>query len=261
MRRDEYERLYALEERHWRSRGIRSLVHRALAATREEAAGSPPRVLEAGCGTGYLALELGARMAVTGVDASAPALAYCRRRGLSRLARADVQSLPFADASFDAVVSIDVLYHRDVADDAAALAELARVCRPGGRVVLVLAAYEWMRSAHDAVVHTARRYTRGRVRALAAAAGLVPERIGYFNTAVLPLAALRRLWRGNAAAPASDLELPPPPLNALAGAWLALEAAAAIHLGLPFGLSVFAALRRPEGWGLRSDLRHASSRQ
>ena len=241
----EYERLYALEERHWRSRGIRRLVRRALAATLAEAGAARPRVLEAGCGCGALALALEDRMDVTGVDASPHALACCRRRGLPRLVRAGVEALPFADACFDAVVSIDVLYHRAVADDAAALAELGRVCRPGGQVVLVLAAYEWMRSAHDAVVHTARRYTRRGVLALAASAGLAPERVGYFNSAVLPLAALRRLWRGSDAEPASDLGLPPEPLNALAASWLALEAELAARVSLPFGLSVFAVLRRP----------------
>jgi SAM-dependent methyltransferase len=239
----EYERLFAFEERHWRSRGIRRLVLRALAPMLAEAE-SEPRVLEAGCGCGYLALALGERMHVTGVDASARALAYCRRRGLRRLVRADVQALPFADGGFDAVVSVDLLYHREVADDAAALAELGRVCRPGGRVVLLVAAYEWMRSPHDAVVHTARRYTRGAVVALAERAGLVPEHVGYFNTAVLPLAAARRLWRGRDAEPASDLGLPREPVNALAAAWLALEARAATRVRLPFGLSVFAALRR-----------------
>ena len=240
----EYERLFALEERHWRARGIRQLVLRALAPTLDEAESEPLRVLEAGCGCGYLALALGERMKVTGIDASAHALAYCRRRGLERLLRADVQALPFGDGHFDAVVSVDVLYHRAVADDAAALAELGRVCRPGGRVVLVLAAYEWMRSTHDAVVHTARRYTRRTVAALAETAGLVPERVGYFNTAVLPLAAARRLWR-RGAEPASDLRLTFKPVNELAAAWLGLEARLATRVRLPFGLSVFAALRRP----------------
>jgi ubiquinone/menaquinone biosynthesis C-methylase UbiE len=241
----EYDRLYAFEERHWRSRAIRRLVHRALAGTLAEARPGRPRVLEAGCGCGYLALSLGKRMDVLGLDASPAALHYCRRRGLRQLARADVQTLPFADGSFDAAVSIDVLYHRAVADDAAALAELGRVCRPGGRVILVLAAYEWMRSSHDEVVHTARRYTTRGVRALATAVGLLPEHVTHFNAAVLPLAVARRLWRGRAPAPASDLGLPPAPLNALAGAWLALEVAAAARVGLPFGLSVFATLRKP----------------
>lgn len=251
MEPSEYERTYAIEQHHWRSRGIRRLVRRSLAPL--VAGAARPRVLEAGCGCGYLALELGARMDVTAVDASPHALAACRRRGLPRLARADIGALPFVDAAFDAVVSIDALYHRAVADDAAALAELGRVCRPGGRVVLLLAAYEWMRSAHDLAVHTARRYTRRSVRRLAAAAGLAPERTGYFNAAVLPLAAARRLWRGRGFAPASDLGLPPAPLNALASAWLALEAEAALRVALPFGLSVFALLRRPAAGRSRAE--------
>ena len=91
-------------------------------------------ILEAGCGTGLIldGLSRIARRAV-GVDISAGMLEKARARGLEVL-KGSVTDLPFADDSFDAVVSFKVLAH--VPDLRRALAECARVTRPGGTLVL-----------------------------------------------------------------------------------------------------------------------------
>ena len=91
-------------------------------------------ILEAGCGTG-LVLEGLARLArrAVGVDISAGMLEKARERGLE-VVKGSVTDLPFTDDSFDAVVSFKVLAH--VADLRRALAECARVTRPGGILVL-----------------------------------------------------------------------------------------------------------------------------
>jgi SAM-dependent methyltransferase len=106
------------------------------------------RVLEVGCGTGILWRENAERIppgvSLTLSDLSAGMLAEARAQ-LSGLApppdfrEADVQSLPFPNASFDAALSSHMLYH--VPDRARALRELARVLRPGGR--LFVATYPW----------------------------------------------------------------------------------------------------------------------
>jgi len=241
---EEYDRLRALEDGHWRFRALRGLLRAALA--RFAPARAPFRLLDAGCGTGGTAAALADLGRVVGVDLHLRALHACRARGLGALARADVASLPFAEALFDAVLSVDVLYHRAVEEDAAALAELARVCRPGGVVLLLLASYEWMHSAHDVAVHTGRRYTRRRVRALARRAGLVPERVSYWCTALFPAAAALRLLRRREAGWESDLHPSPSALGALLSGLLAAESWLALRVPLPFGLSVFAVLRRPE---------------
>jgi ubiquinone/menaquinone biosynthesis C-methylase UbiE len=92
------------------------------------------RVLEAGCGTGLL-LDRLARVAadVTGVDLSRGMLAHARARG-HRVVQADLRFLPFADETFDAVASFKVLAH--VPKPERAVAELARVLKPGGHLVL-----------------------------------------------------------------------------------------------------------------------------
>ena len=93
-------------------------------------------LLDAGCGAGLLALIAslrGARM--TALDASAALLDIVR----ARVPEADVregglEALPFADASFDAVTAVNSVFY--AADIGAAMSELARVVRPGGRVVV-----------------------------------------------------------------------------------------------------------------------------
>jgi ubiquinone/menaquinone biosynthesis C-methylase UbiE len=96
------------------------------------------RVLDAGCGTGYLAAGL--RRArpdvfVAGADLSEGMLANARAVGAEALVQADAGRLPFAATSFDLVVARGVLHH--LPDVAAALREWRRVLRPGGAVVLV----------------------------------------------------------------------------------------------------------------------------
>jgi arsenite methyltransferase len=114
----------------------RALVHEALAAEPGE------RVLDAGCGPGFYVAEILERVgpsgSVVGVDASAPMLAVaakrCEGHANVEFHEGDVTAIPVGDAGFDRVVSVQVLEY--VADIPAALGELFRVLRPGGRVVI-----------------------------------------------------------------------------------------------------------------------------
>ena len=105
----------------------------ALAALAEV---EPRRVLEAGCGRGELAERIAGelRAEVVALDQSERMVELTCARGIEAHA-GDVQELPFPDASFDAAVAAWMLYH--VPDVDRALAELARVLRPGGRLVAV----------------------------------------------------------------------------------------------------------------------------
>jgi len=89
------------------------------------------RVLDVGSGTGHDLLALGAD--AIGIDASLAMCTAARARGTT-VSRAVAGALPFADASFAAVRADRVFEHLD--DPDAALAEMVRVTRPGGRVVI-----------------------------------------------------------------------------------------------------------------------------
>lgn len=101
------------------------------------------RVLDIGCGPGYLTEEIarivGPQGGVRAVDTSEPMIAAAKRRCASyptvEFRHADACTLPYPDASFDAAVAVQVYLF--VPQLAAALAELRRVLRPGGRVIVV----------------------------------------------------------------------------------------------------------------------------
>ncbi len=96
--------------------------------------GANASILEVGIGSGRVALPLvEAGMLVVGVDTARGMLEVARERGITRLVRADGAHLPFAAASFDAVLAVQVLHH--IADWPLALAENLRVLRPGGRML------------------------------------------------------------------------------------------------------------------------------
>jgi ubiquinone/menaquinone biosynthesis C-methylase UbiE len=90
-----------------------------------------------GCGTGNLASRLvdrGLDVAAIDLDPAMVDLARGRLAGRAEVAVASVTALPFADASFDGVVSTLSMHHW--ADKGAGLAEIARVLRPGGRALI-----------------------------------------------------------------------------------------------------------------------------
>jgi SAM-dependent methyltransferase len=93
-------------------------------------------LLDAGCGAGQAAADAAARGAVvTGVDASAPLLVIARRRTpAGDFREGDIEALPVADESFDAVTAFNAVQY--AVDPAAAVLELARACRSGGSVAI-----------------------------------------------------------------------------------------------------------------------------
>ena len=115
-------------------------LYDVLHAILRETLGPAPagaRALDAGCGTGFQSALLdGLGWATHGVDVSAGLLAVARRRlpGVA-LARASLETLPYPDARFDAVVCCGSTLSF-VDDPDRALAELGRVLRPGGRLLL-----------------------------------------------------------------------------------------------------------------------------
>jgi SAM-dependent methyltransferase len=131
-------------------------------------------IVDLGCSTGYLLEELQKlrpRAQLIGVDMIDSGLRTAHQSiPAARLLQADVCALPLADASIDAAVSANLLEHVD--DDEAALSELHRVMRPGGRAVLVVPTSPGSYDYYDRFLGHARRYARGELAAKARRAGM-----------------------------------------------------------------------------------------
>jgi SAM-dependent methyltransferase len=237
--------MYQVERQHWWYAGMESITRAIL--NRWYAPGANLSILDAGCGTGAaLTTYLAEYGTVTGFDISEIALAFCRQRKAQNLARASVTHLPFSSKSFDLVTSFDVLYERAVSDDATSLTEFSRVLVQGGRVLLRLPAYDWLRGQHDIGIHTARRYTASQVRNILRQTGFTIEHLSYANTFLFPAALMKRMteriWPPRT--DQSDLTVSAGPFNRLLQNILSLEAPLVSHIGLPFGLSVIAVGRK-----------------
>ena len=89
-------------------------------------------LLDLGCGAGMLALLKRKGVALTGVDLSDECVAAARRNGYDEAVRSALDALPFADASFDYVVSLDVIGHIPAEEKDVVLREIKRVLRPDG---------------------------------------------------------------------------------------------------------------------------------
>lgn len=129
---DEFSRRYEAERRPNRPDGYHALID-DLEVELVERYGAGKDVLECGVGTGLL-LERIARFSrsAAGIDLSPGMLEKARARGLN-VSEASVTAIPFSDASFDVSCSFKVLAH--VPEIGRALAEMARVTRPGGVVL------------------------------------------------------------------------------------------------------------------------------
>jgi SAM-dependent methyltransferase len=244
MEREQYAVMARREERHWWYAGMRRV---ALATLEHAVAGRRDLlILDAGCGTGGTTRALRRFGRVVGVDLMWEALEPARTYEL-QLARASIEDLPFADATFDVVTSFEVIYHLGVGSDAAALQALRRVLKPGGLLLLRVPAHDWLRGEHDRLVHTRHRYGRPELLEKLGTAGFAIDYVSWANTVLFPPAVAKRLLeRANDhdAAAEPDLWQPPRALNAMLESAVAMEALAIPRrVPLPFGLSLLALAR------------------
>lgn len=207
------------------------------------------RVLETGSATGFHAQCLAERYGWTmfPTDLVPDGLRYAQASGVERLAQADMRTLPFAEGTFDAVVSLDVIVHLERGKESLAFEELARVLRPGGVCIVRVAALDILRSRHSMFAEERQRFTESRLRQCLEKAGLCVVRSTYANSLLLPVALFKfRLWEPLfASKPASGVEPVAAWLNRLLEIPLRIEGAwIDAGLGFPAGQSCLAIAKR-----------------
>lgn len=233
------------ERDHFWFRGFRRFVEPLIA--RAAGGRTTLAILDCGCGTGYNLGLLRRYGRAVGIDLTFSGLEYAARRGERRIAQASATHLPFADEAFDLVTSFDVLYGLPDEAERLAFAEMRRVLRRGGHVLINVAALPSLRGNHSVLGGEVRRYTRGLLAGRLEQHGFAPRRITYTNASILPLVAGVRLVqrvRGHRLS-RQEISVPPEPLNTALSALLAVEAAALRMVNMPLGSSLLAlAVRR-----------------
>jgi SAM-dependent methyltransferase len=242
----EYRIMFETEQEYWWYRGLRVLVNELLA--RYAARDGSTRILDAGCGTGKNLETFLERGDAYGVDIAEQAIHFCHRRGIppERAFVGSVLELPFPNQFFELAFSFDVICN--IQNDVAAMAEIRRTLKHGGRLIAQLPAYEWLWSAHDVAVGHKYRYTAATLRAKLERAGLRVETLTYVNTFLFPFIALLRFARRPAAHAnaASDLVPLPRAVNHALTQLFSAEMRGALDRRMPFGISLLAIARRAD---------------
>jgi SAM-dependent methyltransferase len=240
------------EQEHFWFRGFRWFVRPVVArAVAHQPASARPRILDCGCGTGSNLGMLSSFGQAYGFDLTWRGLQFAREHGKTAIARASIGAIPFGDRTFDLVTSFDVFQCLPDPVERDAIREMARVLKPGGRMVLNVAALEVLRGQHSVFAEEVRRYTPGGVRRLVASAGLDVERLSFVHASLfpimLPVRVLQR-WAGQNGQPESgewEIQVPPAPVNAVLSAAVGLEAVMLRAVNMPFGSSLLCLARKP----------------
>jgi SAM-dependent methyltransferase len=239
------EATYRVEQRHFWWAGLRSFVRPLIA---DALAGRPrPRIL--GCGTGANLVLLGEFGFAAGLDLSLRGLEYALQYGQRRVTQARITEVPFGDAVFDLVTAFDVLYSLSEEDEAVAIAEMFRVLRPGGTLIVNVAALSVLRGNHSLFGAEVRRSTRRRLRGVLSRAGFRIARITYTNAILFPLmlavrTGQRMVGLATPEEAGTDVVVPPRPINAVLTGLLMLEARALRVANMPIGSSLLCVARK-----------------
>jgi SAM-dependent methyltransferase len=236
-----------LEDSFWWYSGMRTILFGVLDPVFGTQA--PGKTLEAGCGTASMALELerryGAKIYPT--DLAAKAIEFARGTNVEQLTQSDVTALPYASRTFDTAVCLDVLVHLRQGCETKAVAELARVLKVNGILVLRVAALNSLRSRHSQFIVEFQRFTRKRLCALLTSSNFSVLRCTYVNSLLMPLALAKfRIWEPLLRKkPESGLATMPVWLNTLFERVLRVEARwLANGHNLPLGQSLIAISRK-----------------
>lgn len=234
-----YQKMAELEKSHWWFVARRIILRKILQSL---ALPAKPQILEIGCGTGGNLDMLGTFGEVTAIEMNEFARRHAQLQSdyciLSGHLPSDIPQLP----AHDLVCLFDVLEH--IPDDFLALQNLRQLVKPNGHLLLTVPAYQWLWGPHDEAHHHQRRYRAGMLRALAERAGWRIQRIGYFNTLLLPLVAIhrtqQRLFAGQKSG--SDMQMPMAWVNLLFRYIFSSEALWLRRHTFPCGVSIIAVL-------------------
>jgi SAM-dependent methyltransferase len=238
---------YRAEQSHFWFRGFRQYVKPMIA--RATAGVASPRILDCGCGTGSNLEMLRPLGDAAGFDLTGTGVAFAHRHG-HRVAQASIGDIPFASGRFDLVTSFDVFQCLPDEVERSAVREMSRVLKPGGWLLLHVAALEMLHGRHSVLSQEVRRYTPSRLRSIVEGGGFRVERLTFDHASLLPILLPVRVWhrlsaRAGASPPGEEeITVPWAPVNGALSALVSLEALALRAINMPIGSSLMCLAQR-----------------
>jgi len=241
MRKNIYQKFYDIEETNWWFKGMHDLLLDLISANLKFHVKS--KLLDIGCGTGLWPKYLSRFGNVYCLDNSREAIKFCAARNLNKLIVGQAEELPYKDECFDFVSAIGVVEHLD--DDQLLLREINRILKPGGYMVLLTSAFDFLWSAHDDLVHHKKRYRKKTIETLLIQAELESLKISYVNSILFPgIAGIRIIQKLINWIPAKNdvtkIFTVSEFLNNLLFKILRLESSLLKHMCFPFGVGIVA---------------------
>lgn len=230
-----------IEDTHWWFEGRRAVIRAVL--RRWLPPGEPRRILDVGCGTGAMLQLLKEFGHVEGLDCSAEALAYSRRRLGDTVPLYQgmlTEGLP-PNRTYEAITAFDILEH--ILDPVPTLRAMRLALAPGGILICTVPAFSFLWGPHDNMNHHYRRYSRRCLTTHLEQAGYRILWASYFNTLLFPPVAVVRLSRrvlGNKEYEKSDFTEVHPLLNWVLANLFAMESWMLSLTSFPFGVSLMA---------------------
>jgi SAM-dependent methyltransferase len=205
------------------------------------------RIVDCGCGTGYNMGMLRPYGRVAGFDLNASGVTTARAAG-SSVVRGDATHAPFASGTFDMATCFDVM--QCLEPDTDVVREMTRMVRPGGFVVVTMAALDILHGDHSLAWQEVRRYTPATARTLFEQAGLRVEKLSFLFGSLFPLMLgvrlVQRVLRPfRTLRTDTDITVPSAPINSLLTAVVIAEARIARRLPAPIGSSLLVVGKKP----------------
>lgn len=251
MERSFLDKYHQIERNHWWFR-VRGFILTDLISGYIRK-GAKKHILNVGAATGRSTELLQPFGEVKSLEFDGPSCEYCREILKLDIVQGSVTELPFTDNSFDLVCAFDVIEH--VEDDALAVRELMRVCKPGGIVFVTVPAFMSLWSSHDEVNFHYRRYQKNVLQSLFSGGRIL--RTTYFNTLLFPLIwVVRKLGnltgRRNKVAKPDNEWMQSKLTDTIFGAIFSLERPLLHNIDFPLGVSLAMLYEKKEIDGLKN---------
>lgn len=209
MEKQLYKKFYEIQSKHWWFRAKKDIIFDVIAQLNLS---TKLDILDVGCGSGLMLLDLSKIGKVYGMDSSVEGLQFCKEIYSGRLELCHLpENVPYSNNSFDLITMLDVLEHID--DDLNSLVSVRNLLKRGGILILTVPANMSLWSNFDVINHHKRRYEFKELTDIVEKSGFKVMKISYYNSFLYPLVIFKRKINNIFNLKSDDLKIPPKFIN------------------------------------------------